>query len=130
LLEALQESFTCWSWPKLEDLTSVACLLDRFDDLLAEGIADGFNENAIGTALDKTSIILRNSGNHTLYSSVDRLMEILDCDSWSLIHKVLSILHLLVNRVTPTIRSTKAHRNSDLSNKLYALAIGDLLNNP
>ena len=55
---------------------------------------------------------------------------ILDCDDWVLIHKALDVLYLLVNRVTPSIKSTKAHRNTELSNKLYALAIGDLLNNP
>jgi hypothetical protein len=71
LVQTLETTFTAWTGAKLEDLTAVACLLDRFDELLAEAIANNFDEALLTVVLDKTVLLLKNSSNHQLYSSVD-----------------------------------------------------------
>lgn len=49
---------------------------------------------------------------------------------WDVVYRALRIFHVLVNRVTPTMKTTKAHNNSALANKLYVIGLGSTLNNP
>lgn len=120
-------SLRVWEWTRLEDLTSVAWLLDKLDDLFPQAI-ESSDLDTLHVILDKTLLILKNTNSKALYSSVDHLINVLDMPYWDILYKALQILHLLVNRITPTIKTTKAHRNPSLSQKLYIIGMGSNLN--
>ena len=121
------QSFDKWNWQRMDDLSSVSLVLDRIDDLLSEGISShGFP--LLELLLDKTILILQSSTSKALYNSVEELISILDFSEWILVYKALQVIHLLVNRVTPIVKATKAHGNPLLTRKLYVIGLGSNLN--
>ena len=103
-------------------------VLNRIDNCLSEGISShGFP--LLELLLDKTILILQSSTSKALYNSVEELISILQIFlSGSYVYKALQVIHLLVNRVTPIVKATKAHGNPLLTRKLYVIGLGSNLN--
>ena len=127
-LESLSE-LKVWEWGRIEDLGPLAKVLDRIDTLLYSAL-ETQDQNLLSFLLAKTCLLVRHANSKTLYNSLDQLIQTLDYDSWEVVYQTLSVLHLLVNRISPTIKNTKAHSNPEVSNKLYVIALGSQLNNP
>jgi HECT-domain (ubiquitin-transferase)/Domain of Unknown Function (DUF913)/Ubiquitin binding region len=121
------QSFEKWEWQRIDDLSSISSVLDRIDELLEEGI-ETQDYKRLEFLLDKTIILLQPATSKALYNSVDEILKILDFPVWLLVYKSLKVIHLLVNRITPIIKSTKAHMNISLYHKLYAIGLGTNLN--
>lgn len=123
------QSLEAWPFQRLDDLSSIARVLDRIDTLLTEGISS-HGYPLLELLLDKTILILSSVTHKSLYNSLDCILSILDFFDWSLIYKALQVIHLLVNRVTPVIKATKAHSSQELCHKLYVIGLGSNLNCP
>lgn len=120
-------NLTDWPFQRLDDLSSLSPVLDRIDSLLHSYI-ESSDHSSLSLLLDKSAIILNSASSKSLYNSISELLTILDDSNWLLVYKSLKLIHILVNRVNPIIKETKAHSNSELTNKLYVIGMGSNLN--
>lgn len=116
-----------WPFQNLDDLSAIIKVLDRIEKFLQVSVTNK-DYPLLETLLSKTLILLSSSSSKSLYNSVPELVKILDFSSWTLIYQVLQVIHLLVNRVNPIIKETKAHTNPELVHKLYVIGLGSNLN--
>ncbi|CAG9335559.1 unnamed protein product [Blepharisma stoltei] len=117
-----------YEWQRVDDLAPVLPVLDRINGLLQDSLST-HDLDLLGILLDKTQILLKPATSKALYNSIDSLIFILDFSEWDLVYKALQVLYLVANRINPTMKSTKAHRNHKLTHKLYVIGLGSQLHN-
>ena len=115
-----------WNWEKIEDLSPIASVLDRIDGLLQKGLQSKDYELLV-FALSKTYILIEHTAYKDLYNSVEELTQCLDLSNWQVVFEALKVINLLVIRVSPSNRNSKAHRNPELAEKLYCLGMQNKL---
>ncbi len=117
-------------------------VLNRLDDLLAADLARlsaapmdtsdeavGKAKERVGLMLDFTQTLMKKARQKAIYNSIDRLIQVLRLDDWTLVQKAVRVVIAMVERPINGRDESNAHKNDSLSEWLLYIAFGYSLKN-